>query len=470
MNFSQQSPPTPSPAASSNPTPPQPPPSPSSAQYGDPLEQRDPWRTLWNIATHDAVLIALLALIAIALLLAITLPQIPAGGTAEAIAYAQWQSQARTSTGALYSLVESLGLFDVLQSGWFKLLLAVLAGVSSLRLANDIARMRLADMPAVVLRDELRLRVTDRAPALSEMVQRLRQLRYRVITTSPASQTPESAEWLHANRAPLAETLSALFHAGILVAMLGLLLNFWLGWQASYTNLAPGQPTTLPGGRSLSIVATNTFQTNTLALQLQPDGAQAQLHTNERATLGGVNVSLRQITPGLRVSAEQAGRPVTVTVSNYAVGRRDALLSFNVNDRERAFVLPAASLLARVVISSEDALGTGQLQAFALESGALITDTALQAQLTISDTTLRFTPDTGGIIDAEYRPGTFWIWLGLGLALVGLVSSLLYPVQRLVVRHHGHWTEFYGSGRQIRHTIMQLLSLNNTSDPSATER
>jgi len=467
MNFSQQSPPTPSPATSPNPTPLQPQLPPSSAQYGDPLEQRDPWRTLWNFVTHDALLIALLALIAIALLLAITLPQIPAGGTAEPIAYAQWQSQARASTGALYSLVASLGLFDVLQSAWFKLLLALLAGASSLRLANDIARMRLADMPAVVLRDELRLRVTDRAPALSEMVQRLHQLRYRVITTSAASQTPEANEWLHANRAPLAEALSALFHAGILVAMLGLLLNYWLGWQASYTNLTPDQPTSLPGGRSLSIVATSTFQTNTLALQLQPDGAQAQLHANERATLGGVNISLRQITPGLHVSATQAGQPITVTISNYSAGRRDALLSFTANDRERAFVLPAASLLARVVISSEDALGTGQLQAFALGTGALITDTALQSQLTISDTTLHFAPDTGGIIDAEYRPGTFWIWLGLALALVGLVSSLLYPVQRLVVRHHGHWTEFYGSGRQIRHTITQLLSLNSTSKPSA---
>lgn len=466
MNFSQQSPPP------TSPTPPKPQPTPTpptSAQYGDPLEQRDPWRTLWNFATHDGVLFALVALIALALLLAIALPQTPAGGTAEPIAYAQWQSQARASTGVLYRLVESLGLFEVLQSAWFKLLLALLAGASALRLANDVARMRLADMPAVVLRDELRLRVTNRAPTLPDMVQRLRQLRYRVIATSIASHppAPDASEWLHANRAPLAEALSALFHAGILVTMLGLLLNFWLGWQASYVSVAPNQPANLPSGRSLGIIATSTFQTNTLALQLQPNGAQAQLHANERASLDGVNISLRQITPGLHVSATQAGQPITVTISNYSVGRRDALLSFATNDRERAFVLPAASLLARVVISSEDALGTGQLQAFALGSGALITDTALQAQMTISDTTLRFAPDTGGIIDAEYRPGTFWIWLGLALALMGLVSSLLYPVQRLVVRHHGHWTEFYGSGRQIRHTITQLLSLSNTSDQSA---
>ncbi len=449
--------------AASKPTPaiapaPAPAPAPALGPYADPLEQRDPWRALWNFGTHDALLVVLIALTLLALLLTCLLPQIPAGGIASPVAYAEWQSQARVITGNLYGSLLSLGLFEVLQLPGFKLLLSLLAGVAALRLFNDVARMRLADMPADVLRDELRLRVTDHAPALSQLAHHLRQKRYRVLTAAPETlDASDLQNWLHANRAPLAEGLSALFHIGLLLTLLGMLINFLWGWQILYGAMTPDQSAALPANQSLAIQSAGTTPTDTLTLVLQPAGAQTQLHTGERATLGGVNIRLRQITPGLRVSALQDGHPLTITVSNYAAGRREAMLAFSANDRERQFVLPSAALLARVVISSEDALGSGRLQVFSLGAGALITDTALQPRLQISGTTLLFAADTGALVDADYRPGMGWLWLGLAIAAIGLGGTLLYPVQRLVIRHHGHWTEFYGSGRQIRQTIQELL-------------
>ncbi len=454
MNVSQQSPSSPqaTPPAVSAPAVPAP------GYYADPLEQRDPWRALWNFSTSDMLLAVLLAMALLALFVMALLPQIPAGGTASPVPYGQWQSQARGLTGGWYGLLLSLGLFDVLQTGWFKLLLSVGSGVVALRLFNDVARMRLADMPADVLRDELRLRVTDRAPMLSALTQQLRRQRYRVITSALETlDAPDSQNWLHANRAPLAEALSACFHAGLLLALLGALINFILGWQILYSGLTPDQAAVLPSNGTLVIQPVANAPTDTLTLALQPAGGQAQLHSGERANLAGVNIRLRQITPGLRVSALRAGQPLTITVSNYAAGRRDALLSFSANDRERGFVLPSVALMARVVIPSEDALGSGRLQLFSLGSGVLITDTPLQPRIEISGTVLSFAADTGALIDAYYRPGMGWLWFGLVAAALGLVGTLLYPVQRLVIRHHGHWTEFYGSGRQIRHTINELL-------------
>ena len=101
-------------------------------------------------------------------------------------------------------------------------------------------------------------------------------------------------------------------------------------------------------------------------------------------------------------------------------------------------------------------------------SGALITDTPLQAQLLISNTAITFISDTGALLDVDYRPGMFWLWLGLVLALIGFIGVLFYPVQRLVIRHHGHWTEFYGSGRQIRRTIMGLLTAVTAVESTGT--
>ena len=452
MNVSQQS--TPS---STPPT--------NGVQYADPLEQRDPWRALWNFSNHDGLLLVLMTLVGLSLLCALVLPQIPASGIASPVAYAEWQSKARVLPAAAYGLLSGLGLFDVFQTAWFKLLLVILAGIVSLRLFNDVARMRLANMPANVLRDELRLRVTDHAPTLSQLAERLRQYRYRVIASdqlSPNTKVENNAvelqEWVHANRAPLAESLSAIFHIGVLLALLGALLNFLLGWQVLDRAVTLDQAAPLPASRNLAIQPAVGAPTDTLTLALQPAGGQAQLRAGESAMLGDVNVRLRQLTPGLRVSAQQNGSPITVTVSNYdAAGRRDALLSFSINDRERAFVLPSALLMARVVISSEDALGSGRLQVFSLGSGALITDTLLQPRMVISNTALLFTADTGALVDADYRPGMLWLWIGLTLAALGLIGTLVYPVQRLVIRHHGHWTEFYGSGRQVRRTIAELL-------------
>jgi hypothetical protein len=49
--------------------------------------------------------------------------------------------------------------------------------------------------------------------------------------------------------------------------------------------------------------------------------------------------------------------------------------------------------------------------------------------------------------------------------LPGLIAVTLWPMQRLVVRHHGHWTEFYASGRGIRRVVRELLSAD-TSQPA----
>ncbi len=467
MNVSQQSPlstpPTPPPASK-----PVPVPNLVTAQYADPLEQRDPWRALWNFCNSDVLLIILSAAVLLILLIALALPQTPAGGTTSPVAYAEWQSRARILTGVFYGPFNSLGLFDVSRSAGFKLLLVLFAGIVGLRLFNDVARMRLANMPAEVLRDEMRLRVTAAALSLPHMSQQLRRMRYRVIMSSPTPVPTDASDWLHANHAPFAELLSALFHGGILLALFGALLNYLLGWQVLYGVVTPDQAKILPANQALSIQPAADAPTDTLTLMLQPTGAQAALRSGERTTLSNVNVRLRQITPGLRVSASQNGQPVTLTVSNYSAGRRDVLLSFSANDRERAFVLPSVALMARVVISSEDALGSGRLQMFSLGSGALITDTPLQAQLLISNTAITFISDTGALLDVDYRPGMFWLWLGLVLALIGFIGVLFYPVQRLVIRHHGHWTEFYGSGRQIRRTIMGLLTAVTAVESTGT--
>ena len=62
------------------------------------------------------------------------------------------------------------------------------------------------------------------------------------------------------------------------------------------------------------------------------------------------------------------------------------------------------------------------------------------------------------VVAAQYRPGDMLIWFGGVLAALGLLAVTLWPMQRLVVRHHGYWTEFYAYGRGARKLVRALLN------------
>ena len=447
MNVPQQSP-----------TPPTPTP-----QFADPLEQRDSWRSIWSALTSDALLLILCGGIGLMVLLAFVLPQAPANGTADAFAYSQWQVQAQAQTGTFYETWLGAGLFGIFQQAWLRLLMALLAAVSFLRLFDAVARLRLARMPARILRDEWRVRVTDHAPAITELADQLRARRYRVATDLE----PDQTEALHANRTPLAESISIAFHAGLLVLLLGALLNGLLGWRANSRSLVSNTQTTLSGNVSASL----TESESNFGVVLDPSHTEAALALNQTIMADGIALELKQVTPGFRVSATSATdqQPLTITLSNYSAPATDAQITFLPDEQYRFLFVPRANMV--VQLSLPDAVSDGPitstnfgpigLQARLVPEGNLVTQTLLAPELSssvvISGVVLELTPSNGALIDASYQPGNLLLWAGLVLAILAGIGTLFYPIQRIVVRHHGHWTEFYASGRGVRSVIAALL-------------
>ncbi|NJM40931.1 MAG: hypothetical protein HC853_09225 [Anaerolineae bacterium] len=435
MNFPQQTPAPQSPA---------PPPQP----YADPLEQRDSWRALWLLLTSDLVLAGLCAIVGLMALVALVLPQTPLSGTADPYAYSLWQSQAQAQTGALYEVLQSIGLFSVFQQTGVRLLMALLAAVSFLRLFDAAARLRLAHLPAHVLRDELRVRVTNQAPSLAALQTALQQQRYRVVA---------AAEDLHANRTPLAEGIAIAFHAGLLVLLLGALLNGLLGWRIANRALIGNAPTLLAGNTRVSLLESQ--DETDVRVSLDPDGVQAALQPHQPTSVNGILFDLKQVTTGYRVSATRAGQPLSLTLSNFSPSATDAQLTFLPDETERFLAVPQAGFVMQVSLPISGAPNTQpQLQAFSVPAGNVMTQTSLAPTVVISDVTMEFRPSNGAIIDASYQPGNPLLWIGLALAVLGGIGTLLYPIQRIVVRHHDHWTEFYASGRGVRKVIARLLN------------
>ncbi|HEY3342152.1 MAG TPA: hypothetical protein VGK81_09050, partial [Anaerolineae bacterium] len=132
----------------------------------DALEQRDTWRNVWQALTNDALLFFLCLIVVLVLAMGALLPQQPAGGTADPLAYSQWQAQARAITGGMFDAASTLELFNVAQAYWLRIVLAALVIVVLLRLVERSSHLRTLRRAGDVLFDEERVRVTEQAPAL----------------------------------------------------------------------------------------------------------------------------------------------------------------------------------------------------------------------------------------------------------------------------------------------------------------
>jgi hypothetical protein len=415
--------------------------------YADPLERRDAWRSLWQVLAGDALLLLLCILVGMGLLAALLLPQSPAAGTADPITFSQWEAMARLREGAFFNFLNSLGMNNVFRAGWWRLALVLLTVASSVRMFDRIQRLLAARRNSVSLRDELRVRVAQDAPALEAMAAQLRQRGYRVAL-------PE-ADVLAASRAPLAEGFSIALHAGILMACIGLLLNAALGWEAPNRNLQASTATALPDGTSLLLDEGATPAG--MQLVLQRGDATLGSAPLQSGAIAGIQVALKQITPGYRISAAtQNGQPLRIRASNFVSPTTEVLLNLTEASPEQYVALPDARL-ALAVSAGASAGQPERVRIFALPSGQVVTDTAVQPQLTLGEVTFTFKPARGAVIDATHSPGNIALWLGLPLALLGLLGALMRPMQRIIVQHHGHWTEFYADGRGVRSVINRLL-------------
>ncbi len=446
---------------------------PTTAQpVTDALEQRDPWRTAWLVTTHDVLVIALAVIIAAALIAGYVLPQMPTGGTSEPLAYSQWQTQARTMAGPFFDIASVLSLFSVAQAFWLRIIIAALIVILGLRLVDRVSRLasslplfHSAPLRGDILRDEERMRVMDNAPALTDIAMRARQWRYHVAlsqTTSPSEST-NTLSWLVIDHAPLSEVFSIGLHLGMLIILAGVVLNSSQGWDVTRQQVDTDSPATLQRGNiGLQLTSVDDVTQNAV-LTVQGAPLPASLTVGARAALVWTSqlqapccfsLRLNELIPGYHVSAiDHDGKPMTITVSSYAEPVRDVLLTIRRDEPGRLVALESARM---AVLVSED--HGGRVQVYGVPQGNVMTDTAISASMVISNTTLKFRPTMSVVVAAQYRPGDMLIWFGGVLAALGLLAVTLWPMQRLVVRHHGYWTEFYAYGRGARKLVRALLN------------
>jgi len=372
-------------------------------------QSRDPWRILWRFATSNGVLVALLLVIATAVTLTAWIPQQPS----TAADYARWRSQTQARFGEATSVIRALGLFNIVPSLGFRVLLALLSGCLFLRLVEGIDRLR-GDRETGEPNEEWQ-EVSN--GQLAELLEGLRCRRYRVLNASSFYQI---------DRWPWSDVLPLMVHLGGLLVLFSLLLSQLFGWQVQGLILQSEERRSLPEGDSWVALTENGSGTR---------------HSP------GVVAFVEESGPGVRVSAlDGDGEALQLLLTADAEPRTELTIALR---EDTYFAVPEAELIVRLMPRSEEPYSRADVQIYSSPSGQEIlqrvTEQGGQATFEVRGVTLTFVPAPYARVLATYNPGRWVAGLGIVILMVGLGGSLMWSGRRFWLREVEDATEVAGS-------------------------
>jgi len=368
----------------------------------------DPWRLIWRFATSDGVLVALLLAIAVAVTLTAWIPQQPASNAE----YAPWFSKMQARFGGATTLMRALGLFSVIPSIGFNLLLALLFGCLLLRLIQGLGRLG-AGRPAGEPEGAWEQAV---GWDLGELLDTLRRQRYRILNASSLYQV---------DRHPWSVLLPLVAQAAGLLLLVSLLVTHQLGWQTEGLILQKGERRSLPGNDNWAT--------------LTEDGSGVR-HSS------GVVVFVEESGPGVEVSALNAdGEPLELLVSPDA--DPSTRLSMPLTG-DTYFAIPRAELIGRMTAQSMEPYARADIQIYSSPTGEVIaervTDKGGDGIFDVADVTLTLVSAPYARVSATHNPGRLPAALCLIFLMIGIIGSLLWSERRFWLRENGSSIEVAG--------------------------
>ncbi len=363
----------------------------------------DPWRTSWRLATSDGLLAVLLLGLAVGLVIALWLPQMP---STEPVAYAQWLSKAQARFGNATPTLQTLGLFSITRSFIFRSLLSLLAGCLFLRLIESVDRLRRHREIAEPQEEWQALTCA----SLSNATETLRHQNYRILKASQVCQV---------DRWPWADLFPLLIYGGGLLVLVGLLLTQVWGWQIQGLTLQGGDQITLPGAES--------------RVAMDEKSGEVTHSTGIATFVEGHGAGLQASAVG------EAGRPLSLQQAAEAdpVTRLNVILT-----EDRYFAIPEAQLIVRLTPQMDHSVDVHTpilAQIYRSPPGRLITENTVEgdAELTVDGVTLTFVSLPYVRLTATFDPGVWPSAIGLMLLVAGVLGSTAWPARRFWLQEAG---------------------------------
>jgi hypothetical protein len=406
----------------------------------------DPWRILWQTATSDYLLAAVLLVMAVVALLTAWLPQT---SQAELDLDVDWQAEVQRRFGGIgwfntvRPVLQTVGAFTVTDALGFRLLLALLAIILAARLVDSIERVWMG------WRDGGSKAKNQRAEGKRE-------------------KEPTAATTGRYDRVSWGDMGAAVMYVGGLMILLGIAITSSWGWQMGPFPMTAGESVPLghESGLTLRLVS------------LTPDGrrgfgelwrAEDTLVNAGELTPGhplegdGVGVYLVGSGDAVQIEATGSeGQTLELVTGPSTTAEEDPILRFSENEPRQLVGVPEAELVLLLTKpGAEQSETQPQVQVYDESTGAfMLEQTGLDGMtLSVGEVSFVLTPAAYAEIRTVYDRGAFWIQLGA----IGLVAGAILWVWPFLRKKHAVASSTGGE------TAYAAGAENATSSPTARD-
>jgi hypothetical protein len=393
-----------------------------------------------------------LLLLAATLALSYIYPQVSAYVRSDPMTYEEWLSTVQVHYRRWTPFLRTLGLFHVRDTPWFRVLLALLALVLLVSLADQVDRLaeerHVQHTESFYEHDSLELS-SDLAP--SEAVARIREAWMGLGIRARDGDEPGIVH-LHAQQRAWAGADIVLTYLGALFLVAALAVNARWGWRQLGVQVYPDRPIYLgpEASHRLTLVEASADSSSATILV---DGRGPLPISSDRSNGGmAYNYELtEQGGPLVNVSA-QASSGDSLSVSEYALRpERQSTLSlafsaFGSEDQTvRLFILPEEKVVVRLEWLNPEEAGTEppRFRQWVFEQGGQtlvgtseVAVSGGSATTEIGGVTYLWQVSSYAVLNVAYQPGLSVLSAGAVLALLGLGVQLV-PRQQAWARVRG---------------------------------
>jgi len=327
--------------------------------------ERDILDTLWRLFSSGQLIASVLLVVALVSALGVLFPQAPGQAPRDLAVYAQWLTSMRGRYGGWSDFLDTMGLFNVYGSWWFRALLALLAFSLIISTAERAASLWRTMRQARDEKGDDSLAEASKQAVLSvdqpveQLVERLKATLNRRLCRT-LIEREEGTVYLYADRFWV-EAAALLGQVGLIVILAGVVITGRLGWREDAVTLSPGQSYEI--GHGLDAV----LRFEKLELETYPDGSpsyrahlriveddaevEQAVEVSRPFTYRGV--SFYQISHGMAVAVkarDQSDQPLPLQPFADGAGTAAVVsLPFWGHQSERHFAVPDQGIVFQLV-------------------------------------------------------------------------------------------------------------------------
>ncbi len=410
-----------------------------------------PLLRFWHRLSSTWLLIPLLILATMVTVAQWWLAQLPTALAGDTIATSLWLD-AQAASGWL----RWLGLYQLAQQPWVRIMIALLAVILVLRLGSRLWlawQVRCLQPPLTWL--PLCSTLDSSLPGQLSLSDLQGLSAFNLRHEHRSATEHDDWQWF-ADRNHGRAIWQGLLELGLLLLVGLLAWQLRAGWQSDALIVAPGETVSLAPYAAQSLQMDGDGQM--IRLCCQPEATMSL--NGGRMRIDGLSVAVQRLLPVLQVQAQSAQGPLSLqSVDGGEIGTT-LLLQFPQERSERAVAIPARNLVLVAVAQNDDRF---QLQLRDVENTPIISDEITQSgELLWQDVRIAVQVTHAGVLQVRYRPGGWLLWPAGLMALFGLCAVWRWPYVRLGLRGNAAGTAFRWQGQWGAHPtpqeIMQLLA------------